>query len=65
MKGSIHLYVNGHFVNHYQDGVDMYVEDFIVDKLVNVENVQYNVKRIDSLIVGPDAMPITKIYLEE
>jgi hypothetical protein len=56
--------VNGHFV-HYQDGVNMYVEDFIVDKLVNVENVQYNVKRIDSLIVGPDAMPITKIYLEE
>ena len=65
MKGSIHLYVNGHFVNHYQDGVNMNVEDFVADKLVNVNGVQYRVKNVDPLIVGPDAMPITRIYVEE
>ena len=65
MKGYIHLYVNGHFVNHYQDGIDMYVEDFVVDKLVRIKDMQYMVKRVDPLIVGPHAMPITNVYVEE
>ena len=65
MKGYIHLYVNGHFVNHYQDGTDMRVEDFVVNRLVCIKDVQYMVKRVDALIVGPHAMPITNVYVEE
>ena len=52
-------------MNHYQDGIDMSVEDFVVDKLVCIENTQYMVKRVDTLIVGPHAMPITNVYVEE
>ena len=65
MKGYIHLYVNGHFVNHYQDGIDMRVEDFVVNRLVCIKDMQYMVKRVDALIVGPHAMPITNVYVEE
>jgi len=65
MKGYIHLFVNGHFVNHYQDGIDMNVEDFIVNESINIKGVNYIVKKVESLVVGPQAMPITYVYVEE
>jgi hypothetical protein len=65
MKGYIHLHVNGHFVNYYIDGIGIRLEDFIVNKLVNINDVTYLVKKIEPLIVGPNAVSMTYVYVEE
>ena len=65
MKGYIHLFVNNHFVNHYRDGLDMDIKDFIVNESISIKGVNYIVKKVESLVVGPRAMPITYVYVEE
>lgn len=63
--GFIHLFVNGHFVNHYRDGIDMNVEDLAVNEMVNIKGIDYLVKRVQPLVVGPRALPVTYVYVEE
>ena len=65
MKGYIHLFVNGHFANYYRDGIDMNVEDLVVNKMMNIKGIDYLVKKVQPLIVGPRALPVTYVYVEE
>lgn len=65
VKGYIYFYVNGHFVNYYRDGLETHLKNFIVNKTVNIKGNQYLVKKIEPIIVGPNAISITKVYVEK